>query len=114
MENENKVSPAGGGEITAEVGAQRLTLVLDMWAIHLLKKELGINAFAAEELKKPDASYVIGMVWALASKHHPTLTLEQVGRSLKFSQIAGAVDAIRKAYQAAFPQAEEVKKGKNE
>lgn len=106
MMNEEKVS-AG---VEFEIAGKKLRLVLDLWAIHLLKKEFGINAFSFDTLKKIDVSYIIGLIWAMSQLHNPEVTPEWVGRHLELSKLADATKTINEVFQQSFPAKSEVEK----
>lgn len=106
MSNLDKVKP----KIEVELGGKKRFLVFDFWAISLIEKETKKNFLTGDLLKEPSATDIIALVWAGLQKDEPKLAMEEVGRMIDFSNLPKVTEAIQKAFLAASPVEESVKK----
>jgi len=95
------------GQVSLAVGDTTYTLSLSTNALCDLEDLFGKNVTEVAALLGADnvsMKTVRGMFWAALQDHHPDVDLKGAGRIITDAGMPAAMEAIGKAFKAAFPE----------
>lgn len=84
-------------EITREIAGHEWTLVEDFNALAEFEKQTGLNGLDEDSFEDMDASTFRAYVWAVLRRHHPEVTLAEMGRwitATTYGEWRGAVTEL--------------------
>jgi hypothetical protein len=88
-----------------------IKLALDANAIELIHKKVGINLFDTATWERPrglfadfDAQKCTAMIWAMAQREQPKMTIEQVSHMYGLREIPTIVEVISKLVVESMPE----------
>lgn len=98
------------GSVAFQVGATVYTLSFSVNALCELEDMLNQPvAKIAESLNDPEnvrLSTMRALAWAGLRDHHPEITIPQTGEIVSAAGVPATMEAVGKAFQLAFPEAE--------
>lgn len=106
--------PDPGREVPLKVGDTTYTLYAGNRALRMMERETG-QPFVEliERFERGEVGLITTMVWALLSRHHADLTIDDCDDIIDDVGYEAVTEAVGKAVEYAFPQAKAEATGAN-
>lgn len=95
--NVEKVNPV----TKVKLGDKEVTLKFDLWALLKLEEATGVNALDGKVWLNPRAKDVVALLWAAMLHEQPSLTMEEVAKSIALEDIGSLVESLGATFEKA-------------